>query len=336
MDWTKSYSASWRIFRVNRQTWADGEMLKSVDDVSITRTADGSLLESGSLGITGNFQSDYYRIVMTATQGGEIERVDVATLLFEVVGGEVNYGRTAHNVDGHSVLYPASTTSITTGEFAPAGCDGAVYAKELLESAINAPVVADGSFMLNDHIVHELGSSILEAVWAVLDAGDFIMQIDGRGVVHILPKPENPSLVISNSNARVLRNGISFDSNVGSMPNRYIVISDGIVTSAVNSDAKSSISTVNRGYYVDVVDTSPTPVNSETYLEYADRKLRAMSVFKEPKSYTREYAPDVYPYSIVKASVNGLVGDLRVESQTINCDKGITVQEKASKETSLW
>ena len=56
----------------------------------------------------------------------------------------------------------------------------------------------------------------------------------------------------------------------------------------------------------------------------------------EKYSYTREYAPDVYAYSIVKASINGMMGDLRVTSQSIECGHGITVQEKAEKEVALW
>ena len=339
MNWSQSYSATWRVFRVNRKTWADGEMLGKVASINVTRTADGSLLESGGLEVTGQFESDYYRIAMTAEQGGEIERVDVATLLFEADGGEVDYGRTATSIDGCSVLYPASTKAITTGEYAPAGCDGAVYAGELLRSAINAPVVVEGSFTLNDHIVHELGSSVLEAVWAVLDAapnGGFVMQIDGRGIVHILPKPTEPSLVIDSDTTRMMSNKISFSADMSDLPNRYIVIDDYNITMAVNDSKDSSISTVNRGYYVDDVDTSPTPVNGETYSEYANRKLHEASLLKDTRTYTREYAPNVYPYSIVKGSIDGLEGNLRIESQTINCDKGITVSEKASKETYLW
>ena len=95
MDYSKSYTSTWRVFRVNRKTWADGEQLMKVDNVNISRTADGSVLESGSMELTGAFESDYYRIVMTANQGGEFDRVDVATMLFDVKGGKVNFGRTA-------------------------------------------------------------------------------------------------------------------------------------------------------------------------------------------------------------------------------------------------
>lgn len=336
MNWTKSYTSTWRVFRVNRKTWADGELLKNVDSASVSRTADGKVLESGSMEVSGAIDTDYYRIVMTAEQGGELERVDIATLLFEVKGGEIDFGRTVHSVDGFSVLHPADTTAVTLGEYAPAGVDGAQYAKELLESAINAPIEVEGGFTLNNHVVHELGSSIIEAVWAVLDAGGYIMQIDGRGVVHIRPKPTEPSLYITNNNIGLLNNGINFTSDMSDIPNRYIVIDDTNVVIAENKDPESIVSTVSRGYFVDMVDTSPTPVNGKTLQEYANDRLKELSILKEERSYVREYAPNVYLYSLVRASINGLQGDLRVTSQSIDCDNGITVNEKASKETALW
>ncbi len=336
MDWSKSYSATWRIFRVNRNTWADATKLADVDEVSISRTADGELLESGSLKLSGDFEPDYYRIVMTAVQGDEVQRVDVATLLFMESGGDIDYGRTVHDVDGFSVLYPASKTVMVDGEYAPAGVDGAQYAAGLLSATINAPVEVEGSFTLNEYIVHEIGSTVLEAVWAVLNAGNFVMQIDGRGEVHIVPKPTVPSLIIDNSNARLLSNGVSFTADTSEIPNRYIVVEDNLITMATNSDPNSSVSTVARGYNVDEVDTSPTPINGETLSAYADRKLHEMSIQKDERTYTREYAPDVNLYSVVKASIDGLEGNLRVESQSITCDNGIIVEEMASKEIELW
>jgi hypothetical protein len=336
MDFSRSYSATWRVFRVNRKTWADAEQLTKVDSVSLSRTADGSLLESGGMSLTGEFESDYYRIVMTAEQGGDVERVDVATLLFEVNGGKIDYGSVLSDVDGYSVLRPADTTAVVTGEYAPAGVDGAQYVAELLSGAINAPVEVEGGFTLNDHLVFEVGASVLEAAWTVLNAGNYILQVDGRGVVHVMPKPTEPSLIINSKTISLLQNGISFTTDIGDIPNRYIVIDDNTVAVAVNDDSDSEVSTVRRGYCVDIVDTSPTLIDGETHAEYANKMLERSSILEDERTYKREYAPDVYPYSIVKGSINGLDGEYRVKSQTITCNKGITVSEKASMEVRLW
>lgn len=321
---------------MNRDTWADDERLAGVDSIEVLKTADGEEIESGSMELTGAFESDYYRIVLTAEQGGEVERVDVATLLFTSKGGKYDYGVDSPDIDGFSVLHPAETASVLVGEYAPAGINGAQYAADLLSDAINAPVEVEGSFILNDHVVHELGSSVLSAVWAVLEAGNFVIQIDGRGVVHIRPKPTEPSLIIDNSARALLMNGIEYAADESEIPNRYIIIDDLNITVAENNDPTSIVSYPSRGYHVDVIDTSPTPINGETYGEYAERMLRKESILKEDRDYTREFAPDVYPYSVIRASINGMEGDLRVNSQTITCNNGVTVSEKVSKETVLY
>ena len=336
MNWGQSYSASWRVFRVNRDTWADREQILNVDKVTISRNADGGLLESGSLQLSGNFEPDYYRIVMTAEQGGEVERVDVATLLFDVAGGSYNYGIDSPDADGFSVLFPASKTTMLAGEYAPQGINGAAYAAELLAGAINAPVEVEGSFILNEHIVHEIGGSVLDAVWEVLNAGGFVIQIDGRGIVHIRPKPTEPALQIDSTNARLLGPEINYTNDISEVPNRYVVIVGSNKTVAENNDPESIISVSSRGYYVDEVDESPKPIDGETYGQYANRKLKEMSVAQFEHSYEREYAPDVFLYSVIRASIDGLEGDIRVKSQNISCGNGITVSEKALREVPLW
>lgn len=336
MNWNKSYSSQWKVYRVNRQTWADKEEIQNIDAVDITKTADGDLLESGSMEISGEFESDYYRIALIAEQDGQVERVDVATLLFDVASGKINRGITVPTADGYSVLYPASVAKMITGDYAPKGINGAEYAGEILKETLNAPVRVEGSFTLNDNIVHEIGDSVLEAAWSVLDAGGFVIQIDGRGTVHIKKKPIDISLQIDTSNARLLLPEISYSNDMSDIPNRYIVVSGANITTVVNDDPESPVSSVNRGYYVDEVDESPEPVNGETLGQYAKRKLEELSVLNDERDYTREYAPDVYIYSMVRASLDGLEGDLRVQEQGINCKNGITINEKAVREVKLW
>lgn len=336
MDWSQSYSSHWKVYRVNRKTWADAELVDNVDSVKVSRSAGGDLLESGDMEITGDLMPDYYRLVMVVEQGGDVERVDVATLLFTVTGGERNYRATSSEAEGYSVLYPASKTTMLAGEYAPAGVDGADYAGRLLAESINAPVEVEGSFTLNDNVVHEIGSSVLEAVWAVLTAGGFCIQIDGRGVVHIRPKPSEPVLTIDKSNARLLTNGVKFTTDISEVPNRYVVIEGINRTVAVNEDPNSEVSAINRGYFVDMVDESPTPVNGETLGAYANRRLHELSIMNDERTYTREWSPGVNVFDIVRASIDGLTGDLRVIEQAVECEHGIVIEEKANREVSLW
>lgn len=336
MNWSRSYSSTWRIFAVNPDTWADGEELGKVDAVSVERTADGSLLESGSMDVTDSFEPGYYRIVLTAEQDSDIERVEVATLLFNATSGNYNYGTSSHSAEGYSVLYPASTTVMLSGSYAPAGVDGAQYVADLLTSAINAPVVVDGSFTLNDYVIHEFGHTVLEAAWNVLNAGNFVLQIDGHGTVHILPRPSTSSLSLAGVNVSYLQPGIDYELDDSAVPNRYIAVNGRAQAVAVNDSVSSSVSTINRGYTVDVVDTEPVCVNGETLRAYATRKLRELSTVADTRSYTREFFPGVNVYDLVDAGVDGMNGILRVVQQSLTCNYGITVTEQSSTEVNLW
>lgn len=338
MDYSKSYAARWHVYKVNTDTWADGEPLANVDSVEITRTADGSLLESGSMVISEDFENGYYRLVMVAEQDSEVERVEIGTFLFECHSGNFNYGTSSHSAEGHSVLYPASTTRLLAGAYAPAGVDGADYARRILEAAISAPVEVQGSFTLNENVVHELGSTVLDAAWAVLLAGGFVMQITGHGTVVICPMPTKPVLALNNANARLLMPGVDFQDDMTEIPNRYTAINGEQSVTVTNNLEDSIVSTVNRGYVNDVVDNDATPCNGETLDSYARRRLRELSLMSDARTYTREWADGVLPYSLVEASMPsvGLEGNLRVVSQSLTCNYGITVQEQAIKEVQLW
>ena len=106
---------------------------------------------------------------------------------------------------------------------------------------------------------------------------------------------------------------------------------------AVNDDPTSSVSHAARGMWVDCYDPSPARVNGETLAAYASRKLAEASVVVKRKTYTREFHPDVLPFSLVRCSLPevDLVGDGRVLEQSLTLGYGITVQETLGFEVVL-
>lgn len=342
MDWTKSYSASWRVFKVNETTWADSELIGGVDSINITRSCSGDCprLESGSMTVTADdFEQGYYRIVMYATQGVETERVDVATLLCESNKSTHDYGASQHSVSCNSVLYPAYTERVLDGAYIAAGANVAEFAADMLRKCIKAPVVVDGGFRIADFYWFEFGVRILDAVWESLNLGGFVMQIDGRGTVHIMPRPTEAALSLDGANVSLLSTKVQSELNTADVPNRYIAKSDLTVAIAVNDSPDSPVSTVSRGYYYDEIDDSPAQVDGETLSMYALRRLSEMSTaVTAVRSYQREYMPDVYPFDLVTGTLDtiGITGNMRVMNQTLNCAAGITVSEQLAREVQLW
>lgn len=340
IDWARGYQVvNWHLYRVNPDTWADSGEVGGMVSATVSRTEDGEM-DKGTVSLTSDasFSQGWHRIAMTARQGGDIERVDVATLWLDSTGGELNRGSSLLSVNGSSVLHPCASETLETGSYAPKGVDGASFAADLMRASTPAPVTVEGSFNLDEHVVFETGTTVLDAVRLVLDAGGFILQVDGRGSVAVRPRPTDPILVLDASNARLMQLGVTFALDYSEVPNRYIADENGASARAVNDDPNSPTSTASRGWVKDYRDTSPVRVNGETLAAYAARRLMEESTVHDTRSYAREWWPDVHPGSVVRGTIAtvGQDGLFRVETQQLNCDKGITVEESSYREVRLW
>lgn len=336
MEWTGGYSSEWTVFKVNRDTWEEDGVLDGVADVSVDRSRDedAPLLETGSMTVMADqLDEGWYRVCMTTDQEGR-ERWPMATLLFERSSAHFEKGARELTCTGRSALYPASCVKLAYGTYAPAGCDGAAYAGQLIADCTPAPVSVEGSFTLVDDVVFDIGASYLEAAWKVLDAAGWCMQITERGEVIVRAKPTEPALELNRAMAGLLVPGVDDDWSIENVPNRYYAVDDSRTAMATNEDETSAASYQARGRWVDVVDTSPTLVNGESLEMYAARKLQEATVVTRTFGYTREYWPGCTVYDVVRASLadNGLEGDLRIKTQRLECGNGVTVAEEADEE----
>lgn len=342
MDWSRSYAAHWRVYAVNTATWADGELVRGIDSVSVTRDATGDvpLVDSGSVSVTNaNIPRGYYRVVMVAEQDGEIERVEVATLELVRTGGSVDHGVPTDSVDARSVLYPASTYELSPGQYAPAGSDGAEYAASLLRLNCVAPVVVEGDgFTLASGVVPEQGASALDLAWQVVRAGGYRIATDGHGTIRVEPMPAEPALLLDRASAALLQPKVDYADDCTDVPNRYRVWEGANYAEAVNTDPSSPTSYVQVGYLIDESENNPVRVGGETLSSYATRMLKERSVVRRERTYHRKWWPNVGPGDVVRGSLASvrLDGDLRIERQQYACGAGIDVTERAVMEVSTW
>ena len=340
-----SYSTEWRLLKMNEDTWAPSDLVEGFKSAQINRdgTDECPLLESGTIvcdrPVGKDLEEGWYKIEARASFGGTALRLDVATLLLYSTQSLTNRFSDAVTLKGSSVLKPAADRKMLKGSYIPKGVDGAEYVHDLLTESISAPVVVDGSFTIDDYVVLQAGTSYLKAAWLALDAAAWCMQIDGDGTVHICPKPSKPDLVLDNANAKLLQPSITRTVEYGSVPNFYYADDGEQSAYSINEDPYSPTSTISRhGRRVDVYDESPVRVNGETLSAYTARKLEEQSTIVKTHSYNREYVPGIVPFSLVRGTMSsvGLEGDMRVMSQTLVCDKGIHITEKAGLEIVTW
>lgn len=335
-DYLSSYSAGWRVRKMNVDTWLPEDEVSGIQKVSIKHDSadDAPLMQSGDMETSGLIEEGYYRIEMLP-DGGGLE--NIATLLFTPDGSEFDYEAWGGSATGVSVLAGASDTKFRQGAYASKGSDAAAYCASLLRSCIPAPVIIEDTFTLGDHVVHDLGSSYLDGIWDVLDAGGLCMQIDGSGTVSIKRIPDEPDLIISAQNEKLLMPTIKQKLPLDDAPNVVIVYDDDQEAIAINDDPTSPTSIQARGRRIEEVEDSPTRKEGETLQQYADRKLQEDSEIYETYDIEREFWPGVFPYSLVRSNLprTGITGDFRVMSQTLECSASIKVGETWGKKHDL-
>lgn len=344
IDFSAGYSSSFALRPVDQLTWASGPAYAPAvtASVELDATDEYPLLQAGScevtLDVADSFEEGFYRIEMTAEQGGVRELHPIATLLMS--SGESSADRRAQTakVTGYSVLKPAADRLMLTGTYAPKGCDGAQYAARILRECTPAPVTVDGSFTLDEHAVFGPGVSYLQAAWTVLKAADWCIRVLGDGVVRIAPKPSGATFMLDGEGRHHLMPGAQMGYDLSEVPNRYFAVDGDDVGIAINDQDGSRTSVQARGRYVDYIDDSPVKVGGETMTNYAKRKLEEMSTVTREWTYTREYVPDLVPFDLVAGSVPefGMAGAFRVLKQSITCGKGVTVSETLGQETKEY
>lgn len=342
LDWQRSYSSAWRVYRVNVETWADGDRVEGIDAITVTRDATGTapLMESGTVTVTNaEIPRGWYRIAMVAEQDGTRERVDVATLELVRNGGTLDYGVPSDSITARSVLYPASVYELSPSQYAPAGSDGAQYAARLLRLNCVAPVIVDGEgFPLAGNVVPEEGESALSVAWRVADAGGHVIRIMGNGEIHVMPMPTVPAVTLDGTSASLVLPSVGYGDTYDGIPNRFTVREGALRVVATNEDASSPTSHQQVGYWIDESERNPTRIGGETLDAYARRRLAELSTVRMERTYKRKWWPEVYPLDVVRASLASvrLDGDLRIERQSLECGAGITVTERAVREVSTW
>lgn len=333
LDYGSGYSSSWRVVKVDKDTWAATEEIPGLVSASVERDAGTDLIESGSASFDAKLPRGEFwgRLEMLAEQDGEVERHAIATLLFSP-GDSIStiIGKTTQ-CSGRSVLAPAEDMRLLAGTYAPMGADGAVYAASMISTCTPAPVMVDGSFILSQNYVFAEGTTYLEAARTLVDGAGWRIAISGDGTVTIGQKPTKPSLVLDSAHASLLGVEIGVNGSLEGVPNRYIAVDGDKQVIVSDDDVDNPASYVNRGRYVDVYDSSPQMIDGESLEAYARRKLNEANESLESRSYTREWWPNVTCNDLVVGSMASVDLDctMRVSTQSIEIGNGVVVSEKA-------
>ena len=338
-DWGGTYSCSYRLMEVDRDTWEDSSEVTGVLSLSVSRDRDGELVDEGSASIAMASDEEprefWGRIEVQVSDGVEHVRQPIATLYFVPGRWAMRRGRKVVDYSCMSVLYPASARKVLVGSSYAKGTDGSAFVVGLLRECTFAPVEVADTFALSDHVVYDGETSYLEAANMLLDAAGWCLRISERGEVEVRPRPTEAALSLDIANTRLLAPEVEADDGLEDAANRFIAAGEeGIATAVDESDRRTSFP--SRGFYVDEYDSSPQLLDGETLQGYSDRKLEELNEVSGTRTYTRAFWPGVVPFDVVDGSIAsvGLDCRMRVLSQNVELGAQVKVTETSEVMTS--
>jgi hypothetical protein len=304
MDWTRSLQVTWRYSLVDPDTWMDMEALDSVSSCSVNWDSSTETLLSGALEVDETFPEYecYVRAWCDATQSHVTERYPVATMLCQASKDKSEGTKRTFSVEAHSPLLELADDSPPVGWEVSGEVDDAI---RLICSHMRAPLIEyESGVTLTNPIVAGDDDTWLTMLWAVLDAADLTMLIDGMGRLRIEPKPTpwalGTSITLSDTDERgVLWADMDRETSLFGIPNKLEVIWSGgdqhFSSVAINDDPSSPTSIPMRGRVVSVRETNPEGLmanpTQEAVDDYAQRRLRELSVVTRTYSLKAGYMP---------------------------------------------
>lgn len=331
MDWSKGFSARYRIATVDPVTWADIGFLDFTEG-TVTRSLDG-LMQSADLTMTEDPGEKWIRIYLDARSDSGGVHTAVFTGLTSAPGEDKHGRRSTFKAECYSVLQPCKDMLMPKGWSAGAEVpvDGIIagllrVSPAPFKSEMNAP-------MLTEPIIAEENETNLTMIHKILDAVGWHLRIAGDGAVMLTAGHDEPAASYSALDVDVVEKDVTRTYDWYSCPNCIRVTQNDSVSEARDDDPNSPLSTRSRGREIWAAESASGIGDAETLDEYAQRRLRELQSPGRAISYTRRYDPEVMPGDAVllhypAEHIQGLV---RVSKQTITLGKGCRTQEEVEE-----
>lgn len=349
-DWQKSMQQTFEYYTVDPGTWKDMKKLDNVKSATITRDSQVETLGSATINVTDSVGECYIRIYLITIQNGVREKHPLGTFLVQTPTSSYNGKIRDVSMDAYTPLLELKESPPPLGYSILRGANIMENAYHIVREKARAPVIAaNNSETLYTDFVANTDDTWISFLIDLIANAKYTFALDELGRILFTPKQETASLqpvwTYTDDNSSILYPDITMDHDLYGIPNVIEVIySDGksnYYARVVNDDPNSPISTVNRGreivHRVNNPDISGNPTNNQIK-KYAQQLLEEMSTMEYTITYIHGYCPvrigDCVRLDCSKAGLTDIKA--KVISQTIKCEPGCPVTEKAVFTTKLW
>lgn len=350
IDWLSPMQQTYEYYVVDPGTWKDVKLIKSVTKSTINRDSTVETLGSATIDATESLGECYIRIYLIAIQNGVKYRFPLGTFLVQSPSSSYDGKIKSISMDAYTPLIELKEKQPTIG-FSILKNDNIMDAAyRLVRENARAPVVKNEcTETLHNDFVSDTDDTWISFLTDFIANAKFLLDIDELGNIMFAPKQDTASMqpvwTYDDDNSSILYPDITMDHDIYGIPNVVEVIySSGInnyYARVVNDDSNSPISTVNRGREIIYRESNPNLIGNPTesqIKEYAEQLLRELSSIECTVSYKHGYCPvrvgDCVRLNYTRAGLNGIKA--KVISQSIACESGCPVAEKAVYTTKLW
>ena len=349
-DWTKSMQQTFEYYIVNPATWKDVRRINNVKSGSITRDLGVETLGSATFDIEEPLGECYIRVYLITIQNGAKDKYPLGTYLIQTPSSKFDGKNKIVSVDAYTPLLELKENPPPIGYSVLKDTNIMETAYKITKEQVRAPVVAAAcTETLFSDFVANTDDTWMTFLNDLIANAKYTFALDELGRILFSPKQDMASLqpvwTFDDSNSSILYPDINMDYDLYGIPNVVEVIysSDDrcYYSRVVNDDSNSPTSTVSRGREIIHRVTEPILYGNPTdeqVNEYAVRLLRSLSSIEYTVNYSHGYCPvkigDCVRLNYSKAGLNGIKA--KVISQSIKCEPGCPVSEKAVFTANLW
>lgn len=349
-DWKSSMQQTFEYYTVDPGTWKDVKRLDNVKSCTISRDSEAETLGSATIDVTESLGECYVRAYLITIQNGVKEKHPLGTFLVQTPSFSFDGKIRSVSMDAYTPLLELKENPTPLGYSILKDDNIMQAAYRICREHARAPVVETPcEDTLQYDFVANVNDTWLSFVSDLIGNAKYLFSLDELGRILFSPKQDTPSLqpvwTFDDGNSSILYSDITMDHDLYGIPNVVeVVYTDGAdvyQTRAVNDDPNSPISTVNRGREIvhRITDPELPGYPTEKQLdEYATQVLRELSSLEYTVSYSHGYCPvrigDCVRLNYERAGIVDIKA--RVISQSIKCEAGCKVTEKAVFTTKLW
>lgn len=349
-NWAESMQQTFEYYVVDPRTWKETKMLDNVKSCKISRDSNADTLGSATIDVTNSVGECYIRAYLITIQNGIRERYPLGTFLVQTPSSTFDGKVRSVTMDAYTPLLELKEKMPPFGYSILKGQNIMAEAYKIVRENVRAPVVPPiCSDKLSGDFVANTDDTWFSFVTDLMSNAKYSFDLDELGRILFSPNQDIASLqpvwTYDDGNSSILYPDISMSHDLYGIPNVVEVVysknSDHYYAKVVNDDPNSPTSTINRGREIIYRDTDPSmsgEPNNKIVQERAKQLLRRLSTIDYTVSYTHGYCPvrvgDCVRLNYSRAGITNVKA--KVISQSIKCEPGTPVTEKAVFTAKLW